>query len=67
MKSNMCFIPFHVAQVKYVILLHRLLQHTAAAHVYFSPRPSWFILGSMSALGHVACICFHFKKQNEIK
>ena len=56
-----------MAQVKYVILLHRLLQHTAAAHAYFSPRPSWFILGSMSALGHVACICFHFKKQNEIK
>ena len=56
-----------MAQVKYVNFLHRLIQHTAAAHPYVSHRPSWFILGAMSALGHVVFFWFHFKKRNEMK
>ena len=35
--------------------------------MYISPCPSWFILGAVSALGRVVFICFHFKKQNEMK
>ena len=31
--------PFMLAQVKYVIFLHRLILHTAAAHAYVSRRP----------------------------
>ena len=30
---------FHVAQVKYVIFLHRLILHTAAPSAYVNPRP----------------------------
>ena len=56
---------FHLAQVKYVILLHHLLQYNSAAHAYVSPRPSGFILSAMPALGDVVFIWFHFKKQNE--
>ena len=35
--------------------------------MYVSPRPSWFTLGAMSALSHVAFFWFHFKKRNETK
>ena len=58
---------FHVAEVKYVTFLHRLIQHTAAVHAYVSSRPSCFILGAMSVLGHVDFIWFHFRKRNEMK
>ena len=39
---------FHMAQVKYVNFLHRLIKVFAAAHVYVSPRQSRFILDAMS-------------------
>ena len=42
---------FHVAQLKYVNFLDRLMWHTADMLAQVSPRPSWFILGAMSALG----------------
>ena len=58
---------FHLAQVKYVILLHHLLQYNSAAHAYVSPRPSRFILSAMPALGDVVFIWFHFKKRKERK
>ena len=58
---------FHLAQVKYVILLHRLLQYNSAAHAYISSRPSRFILGAMPALGDLVFIWFHFIKRKERK
>ena len=58
---------FHVARVKYVHFLHRLIKHTTAAYAYVSPRSSWLILGTMPVLGHVIFIWFHFKKRNEMK
>ena len=58
---------FHVAQVKYVNFLDRLIWHTAAVHAHVSPRPSWFILSTMSALGQVVFIWFRFKKRSEMK
>ena len=67
MKRNMCFMVFHLAQVKYVILLHHLLQYNSAAHAYVSPRPSRFILSAMPALGDVVFIWFHFRKRKERK
>ena len=36
--SNTSFMAFHVAQVKHVDFLHRLIYHSAAAHAYISPR-----------------------------
>ena len=36
-------------------------------HAYVSPRPSWFILGTMGALDHVVFIWFQFKEQKEMK
>ena len=36
-------------------------------HVYVSLRPPWFVLGAMSALGHMVFIWFFFKKRNEMK
>ena len=36
-------------------------------HAYVSPRPSWFILGTMAALDHVVFIWFQFKEQKEMK
>ena len=39
----------------------------SAAHAYVSLPPSRFNLETMSALGHVVFIWFHFKKQNEMK
>ena len=54
----MCFTAYHGAQVKYVILLHRLLQYTAAAHAFVSSRPSWFILDVISDLNHMVLFGF---------
>ena len=58
---------FHVAQVKYMAFFHILIKHTAAALGYVSPRPWWFILGTMLSLGQVVFIWFLFKKQKEMK
>ena len=38
MESNTCFMAFHVAQMKYVNFLHRLILHTANAHAHVSPQ-----------------------------
>ena len=54
-------------QGKIWLFLHRLIKHTASAHVYVSPWSSWFILGAMSPLGHVIFIWFRFKKRTEMK
>ena len=67
LKNNTCFLAFHVAQMKYVIFLHRLIQQTGAVHAYVSPQPSWFILGATSTLGQVIFIWFRFKLRNEMK
>ena len=41
--------------------------NTAAAHAYVSPRPSWFILGAISALGHVVFSGFISKNEKKTK
>ena len=40
--------------------------HTAAALAYVSPRPSWFILGTMSALGHVVLKLTKWTKEEKL-
>ena len=67
MKSNTCSMTFHMAQVKYVNFLHRLIKVFAAAHAYVSPRQSRFILDAMSWFDHVVFVWLCFKKRNEIK
>ena len=62
--ANTCFMDFHVAQVKYVNFLHRLIYHTAAAHACASPQPSWFIIGTISTLSYLVFIWVRFKKRN---
>ena len=55
---------FHVAQVKCVIFLHRLIKHTAAEHTDVSPRLSWFeALCQLSA----AWFSFGFISKNKMK
>ena len=36
-------------------------------HVYISSQPTWFVLGAMSALGHMVSTLFSFTSRNEIK
>ena len=53
MEISTCLMAFHVAQVKHVIFLHRLILYTAAPSAYVNPRPKWFVLSAMSVLSHV--------------
>ena len=58
---------FHVAQsdiYEFFVLFNLTYCYT---HAYVSPRRSWFILGTMAALGHVVFIWFQFKEQKEMK
>ena len=63
----MCFMAFHVVQTKHINFLYGLIYHAAATHAYVSSRPSWFIVGAVSALGHVVFISFQKSKWKEMK
>ena len=61
------YMTFHLAQVKYVNFLDRLIWDTAAVYTHVSPQLSWLILGTMSPLGQVVFIWFLLKNRNEKK
>ena len=67
MKTIIYFMAFHVVQTKHINFLYGLIYHAAATHAYVSPRPSWFMLGAVSALGHVVFISFQKSKWKEMK